>query len=476
MKLFSYSTSLSRARFSKALLAIAVVTSIGGLSACGSTGEDNSQAAKSAVTQKVGDLPAQWSSIQERLGTVEAGWLAQIDDDLLNKLVNEALANNFNLQAAAASVSASRALADQAASALSPQLGVNVGGSDGGQLEGRSRSGFNAALQASWELDLWGKIEAGTLAAQESLAAAEAEYIFSQYSLAAGVARAYFVAIEAQQQLAIAQQTYDAIEKTASIVKLQFDNGVATQQDVSLANAELATADDALISARGAQRDATRALELLLGRYPSAELAVAQQLPSVPEAAPVGLPSELLERRPDLIAAERKVAAAFNSVDQAKAAKLPSVSLSSNIGGTSSDLSRLLNPVNVAWQALGSIAAPLIDGGRLDAAVEAATAEQTAAIAGYAQAALQAFADVETALDQGSILRQRQGALRLSLSEAENALRIANLQFEEGEIALLDVLQIQQRVFGARRNVLSIDRAMLSQFVDLNLALGGSWQ
>jgi outer membrane protein TolC len=215
---------------------------------------------------------------------------------------------------------------------------------------------------------------------------------------------------------------------------------------------------------------------LLLGRYPSAELAVAQQLPSVPEAAPVGLPSELLERRPDLIAAERKVAAAFNSVDQAKAAKLPSVSLSSNIGGTSSDLSRLLNPVNVAWQALGSIAAPLIDGGRLDAAVEAATAEQTAAIAGYAQAALQAFADVETALDQGSILRQRQGALRLSLSEAENALRIANLQFEEGEIALLDVLQIQQRVFGARRNVLSIDRAMLSQFVDLNLALGGSWQ
>jgi len=409
------------------------------LAGCGSTGQDNSAAAKTAVTQKVGELPAQWTGIQQRLGTVEAGWLAQLNDDLLTRLVNEALQNNLNLQAAAASVNASRALADQAASALSPQLGLSAGASDGGALESRSRGGFNAALQASWEVDLWGKIEAGTLAAQESLAAAEAEYVFSQYSLAAGVARAYFVAIEAQQQLAIAQQTYDAIEQTTKIVGVQFNNGVASQQDVSLSNAELASADDALITARGAQRDATRALELLLGRYPSAELSVAKSLPSAPTSVPVGLPSELLERRPDLIAAERQVAAAFNSLDQAKAAKLPSLSLSSNIGGSSNDLSRLLNPANLAWQALGSIAAPLIDGGRLDAAVDSATADQTAAIASYAQTALEAFADVETALDQGSILSQRQVALKRSLSEAENALRIANLQFDEGEIALLDV-------------------------------------
>ena len=457
---------------------LAVVAALASLtlSGCSSTGKENSAAAKTAVTQKVGELPAQWASIQQRLGTVEAGWLAQLNDDLLNKLVDEALANNFNLQAAAASVNSSRALANQAASALSPQLGASVGNSDGGALEGRSRSGFNAALQASWEVDLWGRIEAGTLAAQESLAAAEAEYTFSQYSLAAGVARAYFIAIEAQKQLDIAQQSYDAIKQTTNIVNVQFENGVASQQDVSLANAELASADDALISARGARRDATRALELLLGRYPSAELAVATALPIAPSSVPVGLPSELLERRPDLIAAERKVAAAFNSLDQAKAAKLPSLSLSSNIGGSSSDLSELLNPANLAWKAMSNLAAPLIDGGRLDAGVEAATAEQTAAIAAYAQAALQAFSDVETALDQGSILSQRQVALKRALNEAENALRIANLQFKEGEIALLDVLQIQQRVFSARRNVLSIDRAQLSQFVDLNLALGGSWQ
>jgi NodT family efflux transporter outer membrane factor (OMF) lipoprotein len=462
----------------KTKVRVAVVSALFSLfvAGCASTGEDNSVAAKSAVVEKVGELPTQWASIQQRIGTVKAGWLAQLNDDLLNQLVAEAIKNNFNLQAAAASVSASRALANQAASALSPQLGVNLGGSDGGQLEGNSTSGFNAALQASWEVDIWGKIEAGTLAAQESLAAAEAEYRFAQYSLAAGVARSYFVAIEAQQQLDIAQQTYDTIQQTAKIVKLQFDNGVASQQDVALSNAELATADDALISAKGARRDATRALELLLGRYPSAELAVAKSLPVSPESVPVGLPSELLERRPDLIAAERQVAAAFNSLDQAKAAKLPSISLSSNIGGSSTDLSQLLNPSNLAWQALGSIAAPLIDGGRLDAAVDAATADQTAAIASYAQAALQAFSDVETALDQGSVLKQRQLALRTALSEAENALRIANLQFKEGEIALLDVLQIQQRVFSARRNVLSIDRAQLSQFVDLNLALGGSWK
>jgi outer membrane protein TolC len=265
------------------------------------------------------------------------------------------------------------------------------------------------------------------------------------------------------------------VVETNRIVQVQFDNGLANQQNISLAKADLASAQDGLVSSKAGQRDATRSLELLLGRYPSAELGVDQSLPILPNSLSAGIPSQLLERRPDLVSAERKVAAAFNRLDAAKAAKLPNLSLSGSLGGVSTSLSNILNPANLAWQAIGSLVTPIIDGGRLDAQVEAATADQKVAVASYAQVALNAFADVERSLDQGSVLRKRVAALTTVLVESEKALKIANLQFNEGEISLLDVLILQQRVFSARSNLLSINRASLTQFVNLNLALGGSW-
>lgn len=459
---------------STALLIAGLTLSMAG---CTTLGDNpKSSEASAAAKQKVGDLPAQWANMQQTIGPVETDWIAKFNDPTLDALVIEAQANNLNLQAAAANVRNAQALASQAASALSPQVGASIGGNQGGPLEGSSAGAFSAGLQAKWEIDLWGRVASGALSAQESAEAAKADYVFSKYSLAAAVAKAYFISIEGKQQLAIAKQTVDTIQKTLDIVQLQFDNGVANQQNLSLTKSELANANDSLIATQGAQREAVRALELLLGRYPSAELSVDKPLPQVPLPPGVGIPSDLLERRPDLIAAERKVAAAFNALDQAKAAKLPSISLSSDVGGSSTALSDLLNPANLAWKAIGSIAAPLIDGGRLDAQVASATAQQEAAIAGYAQAALNAFSEVENALDQGTILKQRHAALSESLKEAETALRIANLQFKEGEIALLDVLQIQQRVFSARRNLLSVSRTLNTQYIDLSLALGGDWQ
>jgi NodT family efflux transporter outer membrane factor (OMF) lipoprotein len=464
--------SSSKTLFQKAALALCVASFLGG---CATSNLSRTEEAKAATAASLPDLPSQWASIQERVGDIKASWLEQLNDPYLTSLVLEAQQNNRSLQAMSASVDGARALANQAASSLSPQLNAVAGNTAGGAVEGSGSNNFNASLQASWEADLWGRIRSGNLAAQESLAAAEAEYTFAQYSLAANVARAYFVAIEANKQLDIAQKSVDTVVETNRIVQVQYDNGLADQQNISLAKADLASAQDSLISSRAGQRDATRALELLLGRYPSAELGVNQALPLLPDALPAGIPSQLLERRPDLIAAERQVAAAFNQVDVAKAAKLPSLSLSSSLGGTSSSLADVLNPTNLAWQAIGSLAAPIFAGGRLDAQIDAATADQEAAVASYAQTALNAFADVETVLDQGTVLRERKAALTTVLEESEKALKVANLQFNEGEISLLDVLTIQQRVFSARSNLLSVDRALLSQFVDLGLTLGGSW-
>jgi NodT family efflux transporter outer membrane factor (OMF) lipoprotein len=459
-------------KYQKTVIALCIAVFVSG---CATSNLSRVEDAKAATVASLPDLPSQWATMQTTVGEVKVDWLAELNDPVLDALVAEAQKNNRDLQAMAASVESARALSNQAATALSPQLGASLGSTSGGAVEGSGSNNLNVGIQASWEADLWGRIRSGNLAAQENVVAAEAEYKYAQYSIAANVAKAYLVTIEANRQLDIAQKSIDAIVETNRIVQVQFNNGLADQQNVSLAKADLASAQDSLISSKAGQRDATRSLELLLGRYPSAELTVDKSLPALPDALPAGIPSQLLERRPDLIAAERQVAAAFNQIDAAQAAKLPNLSLSGSLGGTSNSLSNILDPANLAWQALGNLAAPLIDGGRIDAQVDAATADQKAAVAAYAQAALNAFADVEQSLDQGSVLRERKAALTTALQESEKALKIANLQFDEGEISLLDVLTIQQRVFSARSNLLSIERASLSQFIDLNLALGGSW-
>jgi NodT family efflux transporter outer membrane factor (OMF) lipoprotein len=475
--MMSFTTTLSTKKmlanklFKRTVIAMCIVTLASG---CATSSLNRVEDAKAATAANLPDLPSQWASIQQRIGDVKVSWLEKLNDPALTLLVLEAQKNNRNLQVMSASVDGARALANQAASSLSPQL-TSVGNTSAGGVEGSGSNNFNLGLQASWEADLWGRIRSGNLAAQENVVAAEAEYKFAQYSLAANVAKTYFVAIEANKQLEIAQKSVDTVVETNRIVQVQFDNGLANQQNISLAKADLASAQDGLVSSKAGQRDATRSLELLLGRYPSAELGVDQSLPILPNSLSAGIPSQLLERRPDLVSAERKVAAAFNRLDAAKAAKLPNLSLSGSLGGASSSLSNILNPANLAWQAIGSLVTPIIDGGRLDAQVEAATADQKAAVASYAQVALNAFADVERSLDQGSVLRKRVAALTTVLLESEKALKIANLQFNEGEISLLDVLILQQRVFSARSNLLSINRASLTQFVNLNLALGGSW-
>ncbi|PHR93614.1 MAG: hypothetical protein COA69_02955 [Robiginitomaculum sp.] len=458
-------------RISVSTLALAVL-----LTGCATTSGSVNNDAKSIAASSVSNVPTDWAAVGKRVGDVRVGWVKAIDDPALSKLVNEAQANNKNLQAAAANVDRSWALAKQAGAALSPQVGLSAGSGGSGNLDGASGGSFNLGVQASWELDIWGRIKSGQQAAVQSAQSADADYKFSQHSLAAGVARSYFVAIEAQRQEKLANDVVAAIGKITNIVQIQFDNGAATQQDVSLARSDLATAKDSLASAKGGKRDALRALELLLGRYPGADIEVRSELPAVPAAPPAGIPSAILERRPDIIAAERRIAAAINTVNQAHAAKLPSISLSGSFGGASNSLSSLLSPSNIAWKLASSLLVPVIDGGASDAAIEITDADQRAAVAAYADTALKAFGEVETALDQGVVLRERKGNLSEAVSEINTALKIAEVRFNEGESDLLEVLQIQQRKFGAQSNLISLERSELDQFINLNLALGGNWK
>lgn len=424
----------------------------------------------------LGEVPQSWQTAQGEMSEVEVGWIQTFRDPLLNDLVEEALAHNQNLQAAAANVDRAWALARQAGAAVVPSVGLGTGTDRGGLMSGGGSAGEQSlGLQASWELDLWGRIGAGRGAAISSAQAAAADLLFAQYSLAAAIARAYFVTIEAGLQQSAALKVKEALEETLRIVDLRFQEGLASAQDLALVRGDLAGARESLEATAGGRRDALRALELLLGRYPGAELELRSDLPEAPAQPPAGVPSSLLERRPDLVAAERRIAATVAGVDQAKAARLPALSLTADVGGASGGLSDLLDPVNVAWQAAASLLVPIFDGGARKAEIQIAGADEAAAIAAYAQAALTAFGEVERALDQGHVLTQRLADLDEARNEAGEALRLTQLQYDEGETDLLDVLTIQQRFDGRESAVFSLQRSLLEQHLNLHLALGGHW-
>ena len=447
------------------------------LSGCGTTpsNEQVEQDVGEAVQQQPPETPEQWALADA--GAVQSGWIASFNDPTLSALVVEAQTYNRDLVAAAANVDRAWALARQAGAALAPSVSLGQSTVRSGGLDSSrpATTALNIAAQVSWEADVWGRLRSGQRGALAGAQAVEADFRSAQQSLAAATAKAYFSAIEASIQSDIARESVRILEETQRLVDVRYKNGMGSAQDVSLARSDLATARERLATVESSYRDALRALEALLGRYPGAELEVRETLPVVPPPPPAGLPADLLQRRPDLVAAERRVAAAFNATNQARAARLPTVSLTADIGGASNSLSDLLSSGNVAWAAGANLLAPLFDGGRRREGVTIATAEQEQALAAFGQAAIGAFSEVETNLDQGVVLQQRIAELKIAASEAENAHRISRIRYEEGEEDLLNVLTIQQRSISAQSSLSAVERLLLEQRVNLNLALGGGW-
>jgi multidrug efflux system outer membrane protein len=274
-------------------------------------------------------------------------WLASFKDETLSAMVDEALTFNADLQAAALRVERAGGYLTVAGAALLPQVGAYGTGSG---ATSNSTSGLNGLwVSASLELDIWGRVRYGQAAAQADAEALAADYAYARQSLAAMVAKGWFVATEAGLQRAIVQDMVRSSESLLGLAQDRLRVGNGTEQDVAVARANVGPYRDMLRQADLSREQALRALELLLGRYPSAELAVAQNLSAMPAPVPVGLPSELLERRPDVVAAERRVAAAFNRIGEAQAARLPRISLTAGISSISSDVIVLQDRDNPAW-------------------------------------------------------------------------------------------------------------------------------
>jgi NodT family efflux transporter outer membrane factor (OMF) lipoprotein len=417
-------------------------------------------------------VPGTWATAAAT-GAVVEPWLASFQDARLEALVGEALAYNPDLKVAAARVEQATAILKEAGAQLGPA--VNAFGKGGGKLSGDFSGTSGVWLRATWELDVWGRMRYGRRAAEETYLSTEIDLAAARQSLAALVAKGWFLAIEARQQREIAQQTIADAESSVKLAQDRLRIGPGNELDVTLAKQTLQTARDAANQIDLAYGNALRGVETLVGRYPAAQLDTPAGFDPLVDTVPAGLPSELLERRLDVRAVEHRIAAAFSQVEEARAAKLPTLSLSAGLSHVTSDLFVLDKRDDIVKSVGGTVYLPIFDGGYLTAQVEARTAQQHQAVALWAQTGLKAFAEVEAALASEKSLSEREPILATQLELSQRALELEQVRYRVGSTDMRPVLQQQMATYGARTALLRVQSERRVQRVNLYLALGGDF-
>jgi len=443
------------------------------MSACALRPEPDGEQIRGEALSAVA-IPPNWSA-QALQAQVDQDWLASFNDPRLTELVHLALQRNPDLLIAAARVEQANAQVDIARSQLLPAVGlIGRGGSKPIADLVPLLSGI--MLRVSWELDLWGRLRYARNAAIAARDAENADYRYAQQSLAASVARAWFVATEANQQQQLAAQLADHGQRLVALAEQRERTGIGSNTETQTARASTASYLDASQQAQLARQSAVRALELLLGDYPGARLAVADTLTAMPAPVPAGIPADMLNRRPDLHAAERRVAAAFDRVGEAKAAMLPTLSLSAGYGRLSNDVIETREDLE---QTTSSVAVtgimPLYTGGALTGQVRLRSAEQKQAVADYARRALLALAEVEDALSAEQVLSQREQILDDAVAANERATVQVRDSWRIGKSDMRAVHSQEMATLAARSALLGVQRERLSRRVDLHLALGGDF-
>ena len=420
--------------------------------------------------------PPQWTAATAAgaAGTAVDGWIATFQDPQLTALVTEALARNTDLAVAATRVEQARLHAKLAGAQLWPSVDLLARG--GGKMSGDGSGLQGGVISASWELDLWARVRSGRAAAAASAASAEADYAFARQALAGTVARSWLLLTEAALQLQAATETVRASDELIRLADTRLTVGVGTDQDLAVARADAGTYRDLQRQLEQAREQAVRSLEIVVGRYPAAALAAATTLPTPPAAVPAGLPSELLERRPDVVAAERRVAAAFHRIQEAKAARLPRIALTGGVNAVSSELFVMKERDNPIWSAGANLMMPLFRGGALKTQVEIRTAEQRQAVAEYVAVGVRAFGDVENALSAERAARDRERLLTATLADSQRALDLTQTSFRIGSADLRAVEQRQLALAATRSALIRVQAEQRIQRVNLHLALGGRFE
>ena len=413
-------------------------------------------------------LPDAWTSAP----TVAHGdWIGLQPEPELTALIREGLQQSQSLQGMAAQVQAAGEMITVAGGSNLPQLGLNA--STQQNLKDGTTVLTAGLFGISWEVDVWGRIRYGVAANEEAYASAQDDYEFARLSLAAKVAKAWYATVEADAQFNFLSASREATAALLALTDKRVAVGAANPYDAAQLRRSLADLERQVEGAKLAVRQNRLALETLVGRRPQGVISVAAVLPAVAPAIPGGLPSELLERRPDLRAAERRARAAFNVARGAEAARLPRFALTFGLNTINSDIYVLQNVNNPSVAGGASISMPLYAGGALNANVRAKNAEEEAARAYYLDKAQRAFGEVEQKLSANISLIDQLQAQRAQLAAARQALAIRQTQRDIGIVDERAVLGEQLNVLAQESQLVRLQNRQIAERIDLQLALGG---
>ena len=422
---------------------------------------------------------------KDAAATADTPWWQQFQDSVLEQLIDEALKHNTNVQIAAANVEQAAALMLQTRSQLFPIVGYGAGAQRERTREPafaslipnypNPASAYQAALQASWEIDLWGRIRRQSESAYANVLATDEARRGVILSLVAQVANSYLQLRGLDAQLDVAKKTLQTYKESVDLFTLQFQYGQVSMMNVAQAQSqyETAAAQIPLIESQIAQTQSS--LAVLIGRDPGpivrGKSVYDLQLPQVP----AGVPSALLARRPDLNQAEQQLVAANAQIGAAKALYFPTISLTGAFGNASADLSKLFSGPARVWSYAGSVVGPIFTFGAVSGQVAQAEAAQNAALLNYQLSIRNAFADVDNALIANQKLKQQLDAQVKLVAALQQYNELARLQYDGGYTSYSTVLQAEQALFPAELNLASIRAQLFASAVNIYKAMGGGW-
>ena len=414
--------------------------------------------------------------------TANTEWWKQFNDPVLDQLIAEALANNNSVKIAAFNVAQAAGILMTTRSGFYPQVGYGASASrqrlsENGLIVPNQNpyASYSVLGGASWELDLWGRIRRLSESAQASLLATDEARRGIILSLVSQIATAYIQLRALDEQLRIAQRTLKTYEESLKLFELQFKYGLVSLMIVEQARSQYETAAAAIPQIENQIALAENAISILLGRNPGpiprgrtlAELAM--------PAVPAGLPSQLLERRPDIRQAEQSLIAANAQIGAAKALYYPTISLTGTLGMLSTELSNLFQGPSGFWSYAGSITGPIFTAGKIKGQVMSAEAGQQATLIAYQQAIQSAFADMENALISRQKLGEQLAAEQRRVAAYREYARLAWLQYNGGYTPYLTVLYAEAQLFPAELNVVQVRATTFTALANIYKAMGGGW-
>ncbi|QXD22710.1 efflux transporter outer membrane subunit [Opitutia bacterium ISCC 51] len=421
-------------------------------------------------------VPDNWSQSVVS-GNLEEGWLSDFDDPQLIALIDNAFQQNPSLQAAMFRLQQAEASAQITGAIRYPSLGAGLSGNKQKQLFNPFGSfettNYNLALSSQWEIDVWGKVRDQHSATIALLEASGYDASALRLTIISQIAKAWYNAKELLYQRDLAKRSAESFDSNLKILENRYQSGLVQAFDLRLSRSQAAVVRSQVSISEGALDQAIRLLETLVGDYPGRNIAVTKELPAAGKPIPAGMPASLLEARPDLRAAERRLAALGANFDLAKKNRLPDITLTGTLGQASSDLDDLLDSDRSVWSIAGNITAPLFRGGQLSAQRRQAEAQLNEQVSNYESAILNAFREVETALANQGYLVNLVDELSVAAEQSNKALEQAWLLYERGVLDITGVLDAERRSFETQSQSISSINRVIQNRIDLYVALGG---